>query len=151
MLGTPFLIKTYVIIVLFLESLSLQNPKFNVKNDTFWQYDHGDYHHMRALASINSWHSLQGDDVDIYALFLTNKISHIAKKCISNRVVTIRPSDPPWITTTINSSHFWSKFSKIRNKGYITDTILKSSFHKSIADKFKSGSISSRDWCPTLK
>ena len=66
-----------------------------------WQYDHGDYDHMRALASSTNWHSLQDDDVDIYALNLTNKISHIAKECIPNRVVTIRPSDPPWITTTI--------------------------------------------------
>ena len=56
---------------------------------------------MRALASTTNWHSLQDDDVDIYALNLTNKILHIAKECIPYRVVTIRPSDPPWITTTI--------------------------------------------------
>ena len=49
---------------------------------------------MRALASTTNWHSLQDDDVDIYALNLTNKILHIAKECIPNRVVTIRPSDP---------------------------------------------------------
>ena len=88
---------------------------------------------MRALASTTNWHSLQDDDVDIYALNLTNKILHIAKECIPSRVVTTRPSDPPWITTTIkryfrkrkrifrkakqtDSPHFWSKFRKIRNK-----------------------------------
>ena len=109
---------------------------------------------MSALASITNWHSLQDDDVDIYALNLTNKILHIAKECIPNRVVTIRPSDPPWITTTIKRyirkmnrifckakqrdfPHFWAKFRKIRNK--VTSLIRdsKSSFHKSIADKLK--------------
>ena len=126
-----------------------------------WQYDSGDYDHMRALASTTN-------DIDIYALNLANKILHIANECIPNRVVTIRPSDPPWITTTIkryirkrkrifrkakqtDSPHFWSKFRKIRNKvtSLIRDSKL--SFHKSIADKLKSGSISSRDWWPTLK
>ena len=66
-----------------------------------WQYDRGDYDYMRALASTTNWHSLQDDDVDVYALNLTNKILHIAKECIPYRVVTMRPSDPPWITTTI--------------------------------------------------
>ena len=88
-LGTPFLIKTYVVIGLFLASLSLQNRKFNVTNEHICRYEHGDYDIMRALASITNWHSLQDDDVDIYALNLTNKILHIAKECILNRVVTI--------------------------------------------------------------
>ena len=43
-----------------------------------------DYDHMRALASITTWHSLQDDDVDNYALNLTNKTLHIAKECIPN-------------------------------------------------------------------
>ena len=43
-----------------------------------------DYDHMRALASITTWHSLQDDDVDKYALNLTNKTLHIAKECIPN-------------------------------------------------------------------
>ena len=88
-LGTPFLIKHTLSLACFLESLSLQNPKFNVTNEHIWRYDHGDYDIMRALASITNWHSLQDDDVDIYALNLTNKILHIAKECIPNRVVTI--------------------------------------------------------------
>ena len=133
-----------------------------------WQYDGGDYDYMRALASTTNWHSLQDDDVDIYALNLTNKILHIAMECIPNQVVTIRPSDPPWITTTIkqyirkkkrifrkakqtDSPHFWSKFRKIRNKVTSLTRDSKSPFYKSIADKLKSGSNSSRDWWPTLK
>ena len=148
-LGTPFLIKTYHCPVFGI--FKFTKPKVQCYKRHIWQYDHGDYHHMRALASITNWHSLQGDDVDIYALYLTNKILHIAKECISNRFVTIRPSVPPWITTTINSSHFWSKLGKIRNKVTSLIRYSKSSFHKSIADKLKSASISSRDWWPTLK
>ena len=143
-------------------------PKVQCYKRHIWQNDCGDYDHMRALVSITNWHSLQDDDVDIYVLNMTNKILYIAKECIPNRVVTIKPSDPPWITTTIkryirkrkrifrkakqtDSPHFWSKFRKIRNK--VTSLIQdsKSSFHKSIADKLKSGSISSRDWWPTLE
>ena len=143
-------------------------PKVQCYKRHIWQNDCGDYDHMRALVSITNWHSLQDDDVDIYVLDMTNKILYIAKECIPNRVVTIKPSDPPWITTTIkryirkrkrifrkakqtDSPHFWSKFRKIRNK--VTSLIQdsKSSFHKSIADKLKSGSISSRDWWPTLE
>ena len=168
MLGTPFLIKTYATIALFFGIFKLTKPKVQCYKRHIWQYDRGDYDHMRALASITNWHSLQDDDVDKYALNLTYKILHIAKECIPNRVVTIRPSDPPWITTTIkryirkrkrifrkakqtDSPHFWSKFRKIRNK--VTSLIRdsKSTFHKSIADKLKPGSISSRYWWPTLK
>ena len=167
-LGTSFLIKPYVTIALFLESLSLQNPKFNVTNDSFGSTIVVIMITLRALASITILHSLQDYGVDIYALNLINKILHIAKECIPNRVVTMRPSDPPWITTTIkgyirkrkriirkakqtDSPHFWSKFRKIRNK--VTSLIRdsKSSSHKSIADKLKSESISSRDWWPTIK
>ena len=53
-------------------------PKVQCYNRHIWQYDRGDYDHMRALASITNLHSLQDDDVDIYALNLTNKILHIA-------------------------------------------------------------------------
>ena len=94
-----------------------------------------------------------------YMLLICNKILHIAKECIRNKVVTIGPSDPPWITTTIkryirkrkrifgnakqtDSSHFWSAFRKIRNILTLLIRDSKSSFHKSIADKLKSGSIS---------
>ena len=139
-------------------------PKFQCYKRHIWQYDRGDYDHMRALASTTNWHSLKDHNVDIYALNLTNKILHIAKECIPNRVVTIRPSDPPWITTTIKryirkrkkiflkaKPHVWSKFRKIRNKVTSLLRDSKSSFHKNIADKLKSGFISCRDWWPTLK
>ena len=76
-------------------------PRVQCYKRHIWQYDRGDYDHMRALASTTNWHSLQDDDVDIYALNLTNKILNIAMECVPNRVVIIRPSDPPWITTTI--------------------------------------------------
>ena len=129
-------------------------PKVQCYKRHIWRYDRGDYYIMRALSSITNWHSLQDDDVDKYALNLTNKILHIAKECIPKRVVTIRPSDPPWITTTIKRyirksqrifrkakqtdfPHFWVKFRKITNKVTSLTRDSRSSFSKSIADKLK--------------
>ena len=65
------------------------------------QYDHGDYGRLRALTSLTDWNQLHDDDTDVYALNTTNKVLSLAKECIPNKYVTIRPSDPHWITSTI--------------------------------------------------
>ena len=82
--GDPFLDQNIRYHCPVFGNFKLTKPKVQCYKRHIWQYDRGDYDHMRAVASITNWHSLQDDDVDIYALNLTNKILHIAKECIPN-------------------------------------------------------------------
>ena len=88
--------------------------------------------------------------------------------CIPNKVITIRPSDPPWITTFIkrhigkckraykrakqtNLPIHWTKFRNLRNR--VTQLIRESkqSFNESMATKLKSDSLSPKQWWKLLK
>ena len=87
------------------------------------------------------WNVLKNDDINIYAKGLFDKLLHLAEDCNPNKVITIRPTDPPWITSQIkrlirkrkrayrnakrtqNPSH-WYKFKQHRNK--VTSAIRES-------------------------
>ena len=114
------------------------------------------------------WDSLQDNNVDTYSENITSTILSVAKECIPNRQITIRPSDPPWLTTEIKlnirkrkrayrkakSTGFeidWKKFKKMRNSVVNTVCKCKKAFYDRLALKLKSESLSSKDWWSTLK
>ena len=53
------------------------------------------------MASSTDWNALHNSDINVYAKRLIDKILKISKDCIPNKIVTIRPSDPPWMSTSI--------------------------------------------------
>ena len=88
--------------------------------------------------------------------------------CIPNKVITIIPSDPPWITILIkrhirkrkraykrtkltNLPIHWTKFRNLRNR--VTQLIRESkqSFNNSMATKLKLDSLSPKQWWKLLK
>ena len=88
---------------------------------------------MREQVSSVDWTVLYDDNIDTYSENVTSEILELAKECISNRNITIHPSDPPWITSELKryirkrkrSYHKakrtrteidLSKFKKLRNK-----------------------------------
>ena len=114
------------------------------------------------------WDSLQDNNVDTYSENITSTILSIAKECIPNRQITIRPSEPPWITTEIKRKIRkrkrayrkakstgleidWQKFKKVRNSVVNTIRKCKKAFYDKLALKLKSESLSSKDWWSTLK
>ena len=60
-----------------------------------WIYDQGDYQQLRMKAAATDWASLFLNNLNVYASNITNRLGSIAKECISNRTVRIRPSDRP--------------------------------------------------------
>ena len=90
-----FVAKTFAISVLFLESLNSPSSNYKFFKRHIWQYDHGKYNRLRALASTTEWTQVHDDNIDVYALNITNKVMSLAKECIPNKIVTIRPLDAP--------------------------------------------------------
>ena len=76
-------------------------PKRQSFQRFIWRYEHGDYNLLRQKAASVNWNSLQHLDINVYAKALINKILDLSKQCIPNKVVTIRPSDPPWMNSYI--------------------------------------------------
>ena len=73
------------------------------------------------------------ENIDTYATNISNSILAIASECIPNKSITVKPSDPPWITSGLkrqirkrrrayrkakatNQSHHWAKFKRLRNE-----------------------------------
>ena len=123
---------------------------------------------LRRKAASVDWASLQDDDINVYANNINKSINTLASECIPNRHVRIKPSDPPWITSTIKyyirkrkrafrrakrtgiDTH-WEKFRKLRNKAVNLIRTSKKSYYDLIAERLKSKTLSAKDWWSTLK
>ena len=123
---------------------------------------------MREKASSFNWNTCHDNDIDVYANNLNAAITDFASECISNRVIRIKPSDSPWITSTLkrfirkrkrayrkakrtNLESNWKKFRKLRNRTITMIRDSKQSFYDKFADKLKCEILSSKDWWSTLK
>ena len=110
----------------------------------------------------------KNNDIDEYANNLTECITKLAKKHISNKDIKIRKSDPAWLTTDIKQlmrkrKRLYDKYKRsksitdfeiyknIRNK--ITFEIRKSKKCQieKLSEKLKSNEIDQNDWWKTLK
>ena len=111
---------------------SFSKPKIKCFKRRVWQYDRGDYDLLRQKASFSDWNSLQNSDINIYTKNFYNLLTEITDSCIPNRHITIRPTEPPWITTLIkkhirirktaykkakrtNTHANWERFRHLRN------------------------------------
>ena len=132
------------------------------------KYDDGNYEILRQKASATNCNDFANNDINTYCENLIEHLQSITEMCIPNKVITIRPSDPPWITTLIkihirklkraykrakqtNLPIHWTKFSNLRNR--VTQLIRESkqSFNDSMATKLKSDSLSPKQWWILLK
>ena len=75
--------------------LKFSKPKMKSYVRNIWIYDQGDYQQLRMKAAATDWASLFLNNLNVYASNITNRLGSIAKECISNRTVRIRPSDRP--------------------------------------------------------
>ncbi|MCG8096458.1 MAG: endonuclease/exonuclease/phosphatase family protein, partial [Candidatus Thiodiazotropha endolucinida] len=148
--------------------LRFAKPKSKLFDRHIWDYKNGNYDLLREKASAIDWTSLTHENIDIYSNNLKNSILTIAKECIPNRTIKVRPSDPPWLTSFLkrhirkrkrayrkalhsNLERHWTKFRTLRNQ--VTSIIRdsKQNYFDRIADKLKSDSLTSKDWWATLK
>ena len=66
-----------------------------------WSYDQGDYDSLKTKVSNTDWDLLSDPDINIYTRNFTDHLNLLTAECIPNKIVRIRPSDPPWITTAV--------------------------------------------------
>ena len=98
--------------------------------------------------------------IDVYAKNFYEHLIEITESCIANRQVTIRPTEPPWITTLIkkhirmhkraykktkrtNTQANWVKFRRLRNETSSMIRNSKRSYIDSLSNKLKSVTLSS--------
>ena len=77
------------------------NPKLYTRQ--IWNYGRGVFQLLRAKTAETDWDALRHENFDIYATNITNHILNIAKECIPTKVIRVRPTDPPWLTSRIKS------------------------------------------------
>ena len=143
-------------------------PKVKSYTRQIWNYEQGDFQLLRSKAAETDWSAFRDDSLDTYAINITTRLLSIAKDCIPNKIVRIKPSDPPWLTTQIkrfirkrkrayrkakhtNSPAYWIKFKRIRNKVISMIRESKEGQTNKIVNKLKSDSLSSRSWWTILK
>ena len=135
---------------------------------TIWQYDKGDYQDLKLNARKTQWETLKDFNINTYSKQLTNKVYELTKQSIPNKIVTVKPSEPPWINSQIkrkirsrkrayrkartsNNINHWNKFKRIRNEVTTFIRTTKKEHYDKLAVKLQSDNLSSRDWWKTLK
>ena len=143
-------------------------PKFVSFTRHIWNYDQGNFELLRNKATSFNWDSIKDNDTNSYANKINKTVTSIAKECIPNRCIKVKPSEPPWINSTIkrnirkrkrayrkvkktNLVSDWNKFKKLRNRVVQNIRDSKKIFHDKIAAKLTSQTLSSKDWWSTLK
>ncbi|MEW8546418.1 MAG: endonuclease/exonuclease/phosphatase family protein, partial [Candidatus Thiodiazotropha sp.] len=143
--------------------LKFLKPKQKHFRRRIWKYDQGDYINYRQILSEVNWDDTLSGDVDGIAEKLTSTILTAASNSIPNKLVTIRPKDPPWMHNEIrklirqrkrlhrkakrsNSTHLWSKFRKLRNKVVKEIKLAKSNYEKHVANILKNNTNNVKTW-----
>ena len=148
--------------------IKFSKPKYKSFERHIWYYDRGDYNALRNKARRVDWNSLQDNDIDVYANNVSNQVSVLAKECIPNKIIRIKPQEPPWITSLIkqfirkrkrsykkakrtNNCTDWAKFKTLRNKTTQMIRDSKEALYEKITAKLTSKTLSTKDWWSTLK
>ena len=143
-------------------------PKYKCFDRTtcIWKYDQGDYENLRRKIHVFDRNSISDNNVDKYADNLTEVLSNDAKLFIPNKMVTINPHEPPWITCNIKRKNrlrkrlcrkarltgkeqHWSRFRSLRNGVTTLIRESKTNHVNKIKASLKLGNLTSRDWWKT--
>ena len=134
--------------------LNFCKPKRKAFKRRIWKHEQGNYDLFRQKTTETNMNSLRNNDINIYAQNIKEYIISLIDSCIPNKVVTIRPSDLPWITTAIkrqirkrmrayrkakltDGDKLWVKFRMLRNKVISMIRESKKSYNNSLSDKLK--------------
>lgn len=146
--------------------LKFLKPQFKTFQRKIWKYDLGDYNKYRYLlrkSGLNDVVSNTDGNMDSIVDIISSNILDAAAKSIPNKLVTIRPLDPPWMHNEIrklirqrkrlhrqakvtNNASKWAKFRRLRNK--ITNKIrsAKHNYEMGIAERLKNNTTDVKTW-----
>ena len=130
-------------------------------------YDRGNYHDFSTELTNTDWQTLKDNNVDKYAENITERIIALANKHIPNKLIRVRKSDPPWLTTNIKKllrkkKRLYDKYKKSNNinhfelykhfRNEVTREIRKSKqiVMNKLTEKLALSSTGPTDWWKTL-
>ena len=132
-----------------------------------WLYYNADFDLYRESLEVCDW-NLAELTVDEYVNKITSNIMQSAEVSIPNKMLTIRPRDPPWMNNTIrraireknkyhrsakriNTNDAWIRYRVSRNK--VTDLVRnsKTDYFKNLASSLNQGNLSSKQWWEVTK
>ena len=148
--------------------LKYVKPKTKIFTRHIYSYNKGKFNLLREKATSVDWNSLQDDNIDVYASNIESKITSLARECIPNKNIKVRPYEPPWLTTFLKRKirqrkrayrkakrtridNHWLKFKMLRNEVIDLIRTSKKQYFNGIAEKLKSKALSPKDWWATLK
>ena len=133
-----------------------------------WKYDEADYVHLNQLIIDFDWSTIKSEDINTYAENFTDKLMEFCSLAIPNKMVTIRPSAPPWLNSHIrrairkrkrahkfakrlNNEESWRKYRGLRNESIKLLRTAKHDFKSNLASKLTTRNMSSKDWWKIFK
>ena len=147
--------------------LNIAKPKCKTHKRRVWIYNKGNFELLRRDLNFTDWTNIQDDNLNIWVDKLTKHIIHLAEKHIPNRVITINPNEPRWITSTIkslirkrkrqyhiakrtNSQSDWEKFKRLRNKTTLAIKTAKKTQLDNCIERLNTNS-NSKSWWSIIK
>ena len=139
--------------------LKYVKPKTKTFTRRIYSYNKGNFNLLREKATSVDWNSLQDDNIDVYASNIESKITSLARECIPNKNIKVRPYEPPWLTTSLKRKirqrkrayrkakrtridNHWLKFKTLRNEVIDLIRTSKKQYFNGIAEKLKSKALS---------
>ena len=83
--------------------LKFLKPKQNCYRRKIWKCEQGDYSKYRQLLADNNWNDVLKDDIDLVSDKMSSVIMEAVSNSISIKMVTIRPTDSPWMHNEIRN------------------------------------------------
>ena len=93
----PFLLQDIRYHCPVLAVFSFTKPHSKTFTREVWLYDQGDFDMLRQRLADFDWDSIKCEDVNQYSINFANILINLAKECIPNKKVRVRPQDLPWI------------------------------------------------------
>lgn len=166
--GEPFLLQDTRYHCPVFSIFSFKKSLVKTFSREIWLYERGDYEQLRQKVHNFNWNSIKHTDIDIYTSAFTDQLLNMAKECIPNKTVRVRPHDLPWMNGSIrkimrkrNRSYRKYKQNKTKNKyeaykhlrNEVTKLLRQSkrNYLDSLASKLKSSNFSSSEYWKTLK
>ena len=131
-----------------------------------WKYDEADYVRLNQLIIDFDWSTIKSEDISTYAENFTDKLRVFCSLVIPNKMVTIRPSAPPWLNSHVrkairkrkrahkfakrlNNEEAWRKYRVLRNESI--KLLRTAEFKSNLASKLTARNMSSKDWRKIFK
>lgn len=149
--------------------LKFSKPKHVNFKRRIWLYERGDYNEYRRILSSTNWNEhLSHDNIDIAANIIAETILSAASHSIPNKLVTIRPTDIPWINNSIrrmirkrnklhkkakssNTTTNWANFRQSRNDTTKLIRQTKATYQQKLIDKANARDTPVKEWYKIAK